>query len=421
MKNKNFSGYTVAIGLAIVIMCTQGALTTFGVFLPYIISSEGWSVAAVSFMATCCNTVTFIMNTLMFKSINKIGAKKTLLIGIFCCGLHYFIYGSSTSIFMLYLGACVGGVAMGFATNAMLSFILTRWFVEKRNRIISLAMIPIGFGGTIFSFISGQAISLFNSWRTAYFVVGALVWILAIPIALIMVKESPASLGQLPLGATAQVEDLAPKAKVRLKDMPEVKTTSFWLMWSGLFLCGFVGPGLAQHFTSILRAGGVEAVSASNYLSLAKFFTAVGFLLLGMLSGKKTKTKVIVTLIVSALVLSCISLFVIDGAPATGLVALVWFSIVFYGIGQTAQHIISTYTVMDAYGPQRYSTVYGVFQGAAMFAGAFGSLVLGAFKDLLGDYRLGLIIYAVIAVVGMILVYAAMDMQKKRSVSASNE
>ena len=74
--NQKFSGYMVAIGLAIVVFCTQGALGTFGVFLLYIVESDGWSVSAVSFMATCCSTVVFVMNTLMYKAISKMGGEK---------------------------------------------------------------------------------------------------------------------------------------------------------------------------------------------------------------------------------------------------------------------------------------------------------------------------------------------------------
>lgn len=410
----------VAIGLAIVVFCTQGALGTFGVFLPYIVESEGWSVSAVSFMATCCSTVVFVMNTLMYKAISKMGAKKVLLLGVFCCGLHYCLYGLSRSILMLYLAACIGGVAMGFATNAMLSFILTRWFVDKRERVISLAMIPIGFGGAVFAFISGQAIELFNSWRTAYFVVAALLWVIAIPVTLIMVKESPASVGQLPLGASEQIEDKMPAKKVKLTSLPEFRTPAFWMMWVGLFCCGFVSPGFSQHFTSILRAGGCEAAAASNYLSIAKAFTAVGFLLLGAVSGKRGTgtTKLVVTIITLINVLAAASLYVIDCAPAAGLVAWILFASVCYGIGQTSYHIISTYTVMDAYGAVRYPVLYGVFQGASMFAGAFGSLLMGAFKDWNGDYRVGLIVFAGIAIVGMLLVFCAMAKAKQTEVKA---
>ena len=415
-ETKKFSGYSVAVCLAIVVLITQGALGTFGVFLPYIIQSEGWSVTAVSLMATCCSTVVFFMNTLMYKAINKFGAKNTLLLGIFCCGLHYFIYGSSKSIIQLYIGACIGGVAMGFATNAMLSFILTRWFVEKRSKVISWAMIGIGFGGTIFAFISGQAIEILGDWRKAYYIVGALIWIFAFPIAIFGVKDSPAKLGQLPLGGTENVVDQGPKAKVKLTQLPEFRTVAFWLLWIGMFLAGFVSPGFSQHLTSIFREGGVEAASATNYLSLGKLFTAVGFIILGFISeNEKTGTKTAVSFIVATLVVLCISTYIIDGVPTRGLLVYVWIAVVSYGLAQTAQHIISTYTTMEAYGPERYPVLYGVFQGSAMFAGAFGSLVLGAFKDAFGNYQLGCIVYGIIAVLALVFIFSALSMLKKKA------
>lgn len=66
----------------------------------------------------------------------------------------------------------------------------------------------------------------------------------------------------------------------------------------------------------------------------------------------------------------------------------------------------------------RYPVLYGVFQGASMFAGAFGSLLMGAFKDWNGDYRVGLIVFAGIAIVGMLLVFCAMAKAKQTEVKA---
>ena len=53
-----------------------------------------------------------------------------------------------------------------------------------------------------------------------------------------------------------------------------------------------------------------------------------------------------------------------------------------------------------------------------MFAGAFGSLLMGAFKDWNGDYRVGLIVFAGIAIVGMLLVFCAMAKAKQTEVKA---
>lgn len=405
-KSNKFYGYSVAIGCAIIVFCTQGALTTFGVYFPYILETEHYSPTAVSLMATCCSTVAFLVNTFFYSIVKKIGARNTMLAGIFFCGLHYVIYGLSKSVLHLYIGGAFGGLAMGCATNAIVSLILTRWFVDKRDQVISYAMLPMAFGSAVFSFISGQFIEL-TTWRTAYFIVAGLLWVIAIPLCLIMVKESPAACGQLPLGATeAVVEQERKKEKGAV---PEMKTVCFWLMWIGLFLLCLVNPGLSQNLSNVMRNVGIAGLAASNYTTIAKICGALGFLLLGSVI-KKVGGRGATIIFGIAGVLAPLALF----KSGSG---FIWLALacVLFGITFPTYHLTASYVVMDSFGRERFARIYGILQGGAMWAGAFASLVVNGIYEAGGktSYGPAMNSLAVISVVGMVLILIAMSLSPK--------
>ena len=405
-----FYGYSVAVGCAIIVFLTQGALGTFGVFFPYILESEGYSPTAVSLMATCCSTVVFIINTMFYSIVKRLGAKRTMMLGIFFCGLHYVIYGLSTSILMIYVGACFGGFSMGMATNAITSLILTRWFVEKRDAVIGYAMLPMSFGGAAMSFISGQLCELVG-WRNAYFVVAALLWIIGLPICAIFVKESPEKYGQLPLGATEAVVD-----EIKAKDtskLVEARTVGFWLMWIGLFLLCIINPGLSHNLSNVWRSVGIEPLAASNYTSIAKLLGALGFLAMGKYAEKIGGKGVTVFFGISC----CLAPIVLLQSGH----GIVWVALacIMYGLTYPSYHLTASYVTMDAYGRGRFARVFGVLQGAAMWAGAFSSLVVNGIKEAAGStYALPMYIFAACGIVSMVLILAGMNLARRGQAKA---
>lgn len=394
-NSKKFSGYSVAVSLGIVLFITTGALGTFGVFLPAIISSEGYSTAAVALMATCCSTVCFLVNSIMSKVISKIGAKLALLLGCLFCMGHYIVYGSSKAIWQIYIGGAMGGVAMGLATSAMASILLTRWFVEKREKVIGAVMVGIGFGGAAFAWLAGQCIAAFG-WRHAYFVLAAVISVITLPVILLFVKESPASCNQLPLGATEVPAEEVVQKKVKQKHA-EMKTGSFWVLYIGMFFIGALAPSIKFFMTSCWQGYGMDKTVSSNYLSLALLLAAIGFAVAGQIAQKAGTQKTIAFFVV------CYVLMMVCMAMSKNL-SPVWvvLACVFYALSAPSQHLTSSLTTMSAYGPEAYGRLLGVFHGGAMFSSAFTSFLIGWIKDMTGSYQPALITMGAVAIISFL-------------------
>jgi len=411
--SKKFTGYTVAVGVSLTIFVTTGALGTFGVFLPHIVKDLGFPVAAVAFMATCASTFCFLTNSIMSKVIDRIGPKLTMLIGALLCALHYVIYGSATSLPIIYIGGAMGGISMGLATSAMASIVLTRWFVAKREVVIGTVMATIGFGGSAFAFIAGQSIAAFG-WRSAYYIIAAIIAIITVPVILILVKDSPEKIGQLPLGADSAV---VVEKKVKEKGVPEAKTPCFWMVYIGMFFIGSLSPSIKFFMTSCWQGYGMDPVVSANYLSLALLLGAVGFPLAGGIA-QKIGTRRTLTFLVAVFCLCMLFMYLSSSLNPVYIV----LAAVCYALSFPSQHLTSSLTTMEAFGPKAYGRLLGVFHGGAMFSSAFTSLIIGALKDATGSYTPALILLSITAVVSLIFLligFKLSPVEKERQLNAN--
>jgi MFS family permease len=135
-------------------------------------------------------------------SVNRLGTRRTLMLGSLLLIAGALLMGTVVSSFPLALlsfGLLVGaGVATGAALAAQAG--LARWFVRRRGLVLSILYSSGAIGG----FVSGRLLDrvvtwAHGNWRAGWWVI-ALLSGLACIVAAIFVRESPADLGQLPDG-----------------------------------------------------------------------------------------------------------------------------------------------------------------------------------------------------------------------------
>ncbi|MBU5360912.1 hypothetical protein KQI58_07450 [Enterococcus raffinosus] len=92
MEQKKFFGYKAALGAFLVIFMNLGACTTLGTFIATLANYSEHSVGAVGQIGTVNTICNVVLSMVAIKVLEKIGAKKTMLISIFACALHMHLY-----------------------------------------------------------------------------------------------------------------------------------------------------------------------------------------------------------------------------------------------------------------------------------------------------------------------------------------
>jgi OFA family oxalate/formate antiporter-like MFS transporter len=399
MKRKEkFSGGKVVASCLVILFIGVGAISTFGVFLPQIATSTGFSVRAVALIGTFSGVAAFITNLFIGKAIQLLGAKSSCVIGAMAIPLHFAIFSISTQLWMLYLAAAIAGVGLALLI-APVSIIITNWYIEKRAAMIGIVFSGMAYGGLLLLPLTGYLISKYE-WRTTYQILALIMAVVILTVGMIFIKDNPEKLGQKPLGYDQQLENL----NLNNSEMAGVdasvarKSLSHWLIYIGIVLLGFLISGFMGFAPSLWATQGMEATTAANYMGIFSVLGGIGGIIGGVLAGK-LGTKFFI-------IYSCIAF--IGGAfllIATSIKpAIIILALVLIGLAYPLNSIVPSFTTMDAFGKKDYDKLLGPFQGANQLGGALIYPIIGAIFDATNSFKPAYTLLGVASALALLLI-----------------
>ena len=231
-------------------------------FYDFMVRDFGWSRAQV----TSGNAISKLVVGPLFGFVagwfvDRVGPRRLMIVGILLAGTALVGLGSIstlTGFYVFYLFNALGNVLGGPLPNQVL---LSRWFNAARGRAMGFAYLGIGLGGALVPLIAFQLSQAFG-WHTALKALGALIVIVALPLALV-VKEAPP--GSEDAGPRASRPPLAPIGDV-------LRQPAFYLLMIGS-MCSIAAVGGAnQHLKLYLSLDhGYTQKAAAGVASLTLF------------------------------------------------------------------------------------------------------------------------------------------------------
>lgn len=336
----------------------------------------------------------------------------TLIGSLFCAGVGRFIdrIGSRavlTSV-LLALGAVVLAMSQATGFVALLVLVtLTRGFGQSALSVVSLAMVGKWFRrrltramavytvimsiGFMAAFPLVGSLVLIAGWRGAWTVVGlALVFALA-PLAWLLDRSSPETIGLRVDGEDAGPEGPSTAAASTLGEA--LGSPAFWVFALASSVYGLVASGIGLFNESILAERGFppeiyhRALAVTAMAALAGNFAAGAFADRGSLRPVLVAALVILTAALAALAHVATVAHVMAQAVAMGVaggfVMVVFFS--FWG---------------RAYGRMHLGRIQGAAQALTVIASAIGPLFLAFWVESTGSYAAGF--YALAGVVAVL-------------------
>jgi MFS family permease len=369
---------------------------SFGVFLRPVMQEFHVGRAAVSFAYTVSLFVAALCTPLTGWFLDRYGARKvilpfTALFGTLLLANKAF----SRSLWQFYfLYGALGFLVQG--SGAMpYGYVVAHWFDQRRGLALGLMMLGIGAGATFMPSVS-QLLITNVGWHAAYAILGAAVWLIAIPTVAAFLKERPQELGLLPDGP--RVREVAVEATTPLEGLPAKeawRTGTFWLLASAFFFVSASVQGCVVHLAAMLGDRGVNVQTAalgSSLIGVAVLIARVG---IGYLLDRVFAPRLAALCFAST---ACgISLLWLGGRT----MAFVGAFLVGFGLGAEVDlipYLTGRYFGLRAFG-KIYSSAFAVFA----LAGALGPLIMGAGFDKTGSYRGPLIAFAAATLLAAVL------------------
>jgi predicted MFS family arabinose efflux permease len=284
-------GWVVALTTFAVILCAVGVRAAPSVLIVPLERSYGWSAATIS-GAISLNIALFgLGGPFAAALIRTLGLKRTVAASMLLLAAGSGLSGCVTQIWQLYLtwGVLVGlGASVGML--ALAAVVANRWFVERRGFVVGMLTAGNASGQLIFLPLFAR-ISELAGWRAVPWT-AALVLLAILPLAWLLLAETPQAVGLAPFGArSTEAAEPAPAGNpfvIALEGLRRgARSLDFWLLSGSFAICGFSTYGLViTHLIPYCVDHGVPTLTAASVLAAIGVFDFVGTLGSGWLTDR---------------------------------------------------------------------------------------------------------------------------------------
>ncbi|WP_439876034.1 L-lactate MFS transporter [Bacillus mycoides] len=363
MKKSSVNPWLVVLGTVIVQM-GLGTIYTWSLFNQPLVSKYGWSLNAVA-ITFSITSLSLAFSTLFASKLQeKWGLRKLIMIAGLALGLGLVLSSQASSLILLYvLAGVVVGYADGTAYITSLSNLI-KWFPERKGLIAGISVSAYGTGSLIFKYINAKLIDSVGVSQA--FIYWGLIVTAMIVIGACLIHQA-ADQGAV---QETKTKEYTTKEMLGTKQVYLLFIMLFTSCMSGLYLIGMVKDIGVQLV-------GLSAATAANAVAMVAIFNTLGRIILGPLSDKIGRLKIVtgtfVVMATSVLVLSFVDL-------NYGIYFVCVASVAFCFGGNIT---IFPAIVGDFFGMKNHSKNYGiVYQGFGFgaLAGSFIGALLGGFK-----------------------------------------
>ncbi|PZA08557.1 MULTISPECIES: MFS transporter [unclassified Meiothermus] len=394
-SHRFFYGWIVVAVAVLATLVAAGIRSAPGALLVPLEQDLGWSKTTLS-LAVSIGLVLFgLGGPFSGYLMDRYGPRRITLFGLLLMGLSMAGSALMTQVWQLHLiWGVVSGVGTGIVGSVLGATVANRWFIRQRGLVTGIFGGATSAGQLIFiPALVAWATGL--GWREASWIMAGIALAVMLPIFLLM-KDSPAEIGERPLGAAAESASAKITADAGIMGQA-VRSSTFWLLAGTFFICGATSNGLiGVHFIPYAVDCGISQGMASGMLALLGAMNFVGTIASGWLTDRYDPRK----LLCVYYAFRGFSLLLLPYAvtPET----MVPFAILF-GLDYIATVPPTVALVADNFGRQNVGTVYGWVFAAHQLGAAFAAWAGGSVRDALGEYNLAFFAAGALAIMGGML------------------
>ena len=410
-KASIFYGWRIVAASFVLLFLFAGAgFYSFSIFIKPLENDFGWPRASIALTMSIYFIMGGCAGPVVGKLIQAYGEKRIMLVSAVGAGGCYLLVSLTDSLgyfYTVYAFLALMSCGMGVLP---ISSLLARWFERRRGTATGLAMVGISAGGLILAPAVGR-ITAYMGWKASYIFIGLLVWILAIPLVLFVIKESPSLLGLDPDGESANlnkdqqtphdtVTPALPEADKEWTAGEMIRSRAFWWITGSFFLAPMAQMGVLQHQVPIIVDKGVSQATAATALGLVSGIGGLGKVSFGRIS----EILPFQWAIVLCFGLQALAVFILMHFQ-TGIV--IWIYVLIFGFAMGGFVVLMPLTVGRFFGLGGFGLILGTIWMVNALGGAVGTYSAGLIYDIFGDYQLALYFFIVAYITGIIAIFMA--------------
>ena len=339
-----------------------GSVYTWSLFNGALSAKLDAPVSQVAFSFGLLSLGLAISSSVAGKLQERFGVKRVTMASGILLGLGFFLTAHSDNLMMLWLSA---GVLVGLADGA--GYLLTlsncvKWFPERKGLISAFAIGSYGLGSLGFKFIDTQLLETVGLEKT--FVIWGAIALVMIVFGATLMKDAPKQEVKNSNGIVEKDYTLA----------ESMRKPQYWMLavmfltacMSGLYVIG-VAKDIAQSLAHL------DVVSAANAVTVISIANLSGRLVLGILSDKIARIRVITI----GQVISLVGMAALLFAPLNAVTFFAAIACVAFNFGGTITVFPSL--VSEFFGLNNLAKNYGVIYLGFGIGSICGSIIASLF------------------------------------------
>ena len=360
----------------------------FGVFLPSMSETFGWSRSALSGPFTLFLIIGGMLGPLAGFTIARFGARKNIFAGNIIAALGLLGMSQVRELWQVYLFfGMMGGLGLAFSEFLPVTTIINHWFIRRRSLALGLLFASGGMGG----FLMPTLISLLMTglgWRWTWACLAGLHLLLGVLLAGFFVRDTPEAEGQVPDGQASRESLNEPHdaIKSRVYHTREdwsvrdaLRTKALWILIILFSALLFAHNMLTTHQVAYLRDLQYSPILSSTALGLMLGMSILGRLLSGFL-GMHFEGRYL-----AAVFLACMGLGIVSLMNAREIFFVYLYSSL-TGVGFGGMIVLLPHVMGAYFGRSHFSRIIGWTAPVVTLASAVSPMFAGFLFDVTGSY-----------------------------------
>lgn len=290
MRNKKFHyAWIILLGIILIRGFTGGGINlTLGLFLTPVSQEIGVGIGTLSLYMSITSIVTVLWLPLAGKLFNKYDIRIIAIVGGILQVLSFVAFGFMNSVYGWYVLAIPFAMGSTILVSLLGPILINRWFAKNQGLIMGIQMAFVGLFGVIVQPVTSTIISN-KGWRAGYYILGGVTFIIVVVSSLLFLRNNPEDINLSAYGADSQSEKKVKSSQsdntVYISEKTAIHSASFYLLV--LFMLCITGVGVfIQEIPTYGTVLGYSAKQAGSVLAYASIGTAIGSVLIGIISDK---------------------------------------------------------------------------------------------------------------------------------------
>jgi MFS family permease len=395
-------------------------ITTLTIFILPLSAEFGWSRTLISGSVSVGALAALVLSPAVGWCIDRFGARPVLVVSVLVLGLAMTSMAWATVPLTFYIAFASARVVFHTSAPIGASTVSARWFIKKRGRAIGIVFLCGAIGGLVFTMLSAQMIEHF-SMKTAWIVIGLVVFGVSVAPSLLLVIERPEDMGLLPDNENPSVlveerDLLSPVEENHENDswtFPEAaKTKAFWMLFFAGMAMFCVNTGTNVHIGAYYLDQGLTLTVAAVAISIGWIVSACGSVVWGWVL-EKIEARRAYSVVFMILCVSTVYLLTVDSTAGALIAAILIGSV------SSGSNVIIAIMYANYFGRNSLGRIRGVSETGVLLGQATGPLLAGILFDSRGSYSFVFLLFGGIALAGSLIVLQARPPVRARPLIAA--